>query len=202
MGAWKPSSKPQITREECVEIIEANGLLLEKNPVILLGIRGYYLDSYGEKGKNDRGGYDDSFQILTKNGFVTYNGNTDPSTFRKGKGSGKDKGMAMLNPGIYDYKPGMHNGSVPHPAFRQAGPVRITRDGVNGSYQDTLASSINIHRGGKNGTSSLACQTVPPDQWLSFKAYLDGELKRYGVKTFKYVLIEETLRRRGNLLAA
>jgi len=138
--------------------------------MVLVGIRGYFLDSMGKKGANDRGIYDDAlFWVDLKTGwFAAWNGNTDPSAYRRGKGSGSKKGMASLNDGVWRYKPGIHNGSVPHPAFRQAAPVGVTRDG-DPPYQDTLDTSINIHRGGRSGTSSLGCQTVPPEQWDDFK---------------------------------
>lgn len=195
--AIKPKSKPQAKPEEILNILKANKVT-EK--VALVCIRGYYLDSMGVKGKNDRGIYDDAMFWVSPEGVVPFNGNADASKYRKGKGSGAEKGMASLNPGVWRYKTGMHNGSVPHPAFRQAAPVKITRDGTNGNYQDTLQSSINIHMGGANGTSSLGCQTVPVDQWNAFKEYGYMLLKRYGLeKNFPYVLIEEENRRAGKL---
>jgi hypothetical protein len=199
--AKKPAAKPQITKVEVTEILEANKVSTQG--LVLVGIRGYYLDSMGVKGKNDRGMYDDAACVWTPNGLVTYNFNTDASKYRKGKGKGSEKGMAMLATGVWDgYYPGMHNGSRPHLAFRQGKKVKVIRDGIDFNYEDIGMFGINIHRGGNTGTSSLGCQTVPPDQWPSFKAYIDAELKRYGQKSFTYVLIEETARRAGNLKVA
>ncbi|XGC82053.1 hypothetical protein ACES2L_06090 [Bdellovibrio bacteriovorus] len=192
-----PSSKPQATIDEINKIIEANGIDRTKFPCVLVGIRGYYLDSMGAEKVNDRGIYDDALFWVTPNVFASFNGNTDPSKFQKGFGSGAAKGMASLNTGVWFYKRGVHYGKIPHEAFRQAAPVKITRDGIAGPYQDSLDSSINIHRGGF-GTSSLGCQTVPPIQWESFKGLGYSETQRLKQNTFPYILINETERRAGN----
>lgn len=193
-----PKSKPQALRTEIEAILKANKVSLDE--VCLVGIEGYYLDSMGEKGKNDRGIYDDAFFWVSPTCFASFNGNTDPSRYKKGKGKGASKGMAHLKDGVWEYKPGMHNGSVPHPAFRQADEVTVIRDG-DPDYEDVGWFGINIHRGGANSTSSLGCQTIPPDQWAAFKALGDLELKRRDQKTFKYIKISETNRRKGNLKA-
>lgn len=186
-------SGPRISREEVVRILEAKGANPEKE-VCLLGVRGYYLDSMGVKGKNDRGIYDDALIWCFPDGFMTYKANTDPSRVRKGKGTGSGKGMANLKTGHWKYKTGMHNGSVPHPAFRQAAAVTVVRDG-SPDYEDTGWFGINIHRGGYSGTSSLGCQTVPRESWDSFKALGYEKLKQYDQKTFSYVLVVEEERR-------
>jgi lysozyme len=184
--------KPQATRDKIEKILKSKKVDLNKTPVVLVGIRGYYLDSMGVKGKNDRGVYDDAFFWITKNSFVAFNGNTDPSRFKKGRGKGKGKGMASLKTGVWSYKTGMHNGSVVHPAFRQAADVVVIRDGIDGDYEDEGQFGINIHMGGKNGTSSLGCQTVPRNQWDSFKSFGYDQIKLFELKSFPYVLIDET----------
>jgi len=78
--------------------------------------------------------------------------------------------------------------------------VRITRDGTKGNYQDTLSSSINIHRGGARGTSSLGCQTVPSEQWAAFKELGYMLLKKYDQKDFAFILIDEENRRKNMLV--
>lgn len=189
-------SGPRITLEKCQEILKAWGC--DTNQLNLLGIRGYYLDTYGVKGQNDRGVYDDALIWVWKDGFYTYKGNVDPSRVRKGSGFGSGKGMANLKVGIWKYLPGMHNGSVPHLAFRQAAEVTVIRDG-NPDYPNTGWFGINIHRGGSSSTSSLGCQTLPPAVWTHFKATGDSQLARHGQKTFNYVLVNETDLRNGVL---
>jgi len=183
-------SKPRISSEDLKKMIKKTGLPMPTTKVFLAGIRGYYLDSMGVKGKNDRGIYDDALIWVTPNGIFSFNANVDPSAYRKGTGKGSTKGMASLNCGIWLYQMGMHNGSAPHPAFRQAASVVVTRDGVDAFYEDTGMFGINIHRGGNTGTSSLGCQTIPPKQWDSFKELGYSELKRAGQKKFFYILLE------------
>lgn len=193
----KPKSKPQATRQDIEKILKANGVSLDT--VSLVGIEGYYLDSMGAKGANDRGIYDDALFWIGPNVFASFNGNTDPSAYRKGQGTGSKKGMAHLKDGVWEYKTGIHNGSSPHPAFRQNAEVIVIRDGLNGNYEEKGWFGINIHRGGAKSTSSLGCQTVPPDQWAAFKELGYLELKRASQKSFKYVKISEINRRKGRL---
>ena len=47
--------------------------------VVLLGVRGYFQDSMGIKGQNDRGIYDDAMFIYSPLYFRSFNFNTDPS---------------------------------------------------------------------------------------------------------------------------
>lgn len=153
--------------------------------VFVLGVRGYYRDSMGAKGKNDRGIYDDALFVVGPETFAAFNGNTDPSSFRKN--------IATLVPGIHWYRPGKHGITRPdggYPAFRPATKneeLPVTRDGVAVPWPGV---AINIHRGAVNSTSSEGCQTIPPAQWDAFHALLTKELKAAGQKTFPYVLIE------------
>lgn len=185
-----PKKKPQRGLNWLQKIIDSHAKQL-KGDVILIGIRGYYLDSMGAKGKNDRGIYDDAlFWVNRWTGFIaSYNANVDPSGYRKGIGKGHKKGMASLKNGVWDYQPGNHPLKNGYPAYRQAAEVTVIRDG-NPNYEDTGWFGINIHRGGVNSTSSLGCQTVPPAQWSDFKKTGDALLKAAGQKTFKYVLVE------------
>jgi len=190
--ALVPNSRPQMGKSDVEKILKSKGIDRDKFPVCVVAVRGYYLDSMGVKGKNDRGVYDDACFIDSPTLFSSVNWNTDPTGYRKGSGTGGKKGMASLKLGVWDYKIGLHKGKGP--AGNQAGPVTVVRDGVNGDYEDTGLFGINLHWGGA-GTSSLGCQTAPPTQWPSFINPLVAELKRYGQKTFKYVLIDEAERR-------
>jgi lysozyme len=157
------------------------------NGFCVLGIRGYYLDSKGRVGKNERGEYDDALVVISSKSISAWNANTDPSRYRPG--------IATLCPGVHKYRPGKHGISKPsggHPAFRPATPdegLPVTRDGQSGISRGI---AINIHRGGESTTSSLGCQTIPPEQWAQFHAAVHVELKAHSLKTFDYVLIEET----------
>jgi len=183
-------AKPQRGLSWLQDIIDANKKAIGKDSVILIGIRGYFRDSMGKVGANDRGIYDDAlFWLNLSNGFLAnYNGNCDPSSYRKGKGRGAEKGMASLKAGVWRYQTGLHRG---YAAFRQAAPVVVVRDGTAGNYEDTGDFGINIHRGGASGgTSSLGCQTLPVAQWDDFKATGYKLLKDAGQKTFCYILVE------------
>lgn len=175
-----PQDRPKLTRKEAQSYLKGCGI--GPNEVVLLGIRGYYLNSMGAAGKNDRGIYDDALCIIGPECFVAFNGNTDPSVYRKG--------VAVLKTGVWQYKPGQHGitfnrPGYPYPAFVQAASVTVVRDQKG---DDTGWFGINIHRGSNATTSSLGCQTVPPAQWEAFRALLNDQLKRASQKTFKYVL--------------
>lgn len=154
----------------------------------LLGVRGYYRDSMGKPGVNDVGIYDDAIFVVGPETFSAFNANTDPSALRKE--------VASLLPGWYPYKPGKHGVSRPgggYPAFRPATkneelPVR--RDGEPTVPSARPGVAINIHRGSRNSTSSLGCQTIHPDQWDAFHALVTLELKKSGLKTFWYGLTD------------
>jgi lysozyme len=73
-------TKPKLRQPEALQYIKDP--LLEE--VFLIGIRGYYQDSMGKPGINDRGIYDDAICLLAPNLFLTFNANTDPSVYRPG----------------------------------------------------------------------------------------------------------------------
>lgn len=64
--------------------------------VFLLGIRGFNAPA----DQNKRGIYDDAIFLVTPSECIGYNANTDPSINRKG--------IAVLQPGVYKYKQGLH----------------------------------------------------------------------------------------------
>ena len=181
--------KPQITAAKTELILHRMGCATAR--VCLLGVRGYYKNTMGIPGQNDRGIYDDALIWWSPTLHATFQGNTDPSRYRKGWGFGSEKGMAQLKTGVWTYKMGIHYGSVPHAAFRQAAKVTVLRDGTKGQYEDTGWFGINIHRGGAKGTSSLGCQTLPAGTWDAFKSIGYSALKSSGQETFQYCLINE-----------
>lgn len=154
----------------------------------LLGVRGYYRDTMGKSGTNDRGIYDDAIFVVGRETFAAFNANTDPSRFRAG--------IASLLPGWHPYRPGNHGITRPgggYPAFRPATKgeaLPVIRDDEPGIPSNRPGVAINIHRGGRTTTSSEGCQTIHPDQWTAFHALVSLELKRHGLRTFWYGLIE------------
>lgn len=200
MSELCPQSKPQQPREETAEIIARSGLT---DKCILLAVRGYYRDSMGEPGKNDRAIYDDAIFFLTPTVYASFNANTDPSRYRAGNGFGSAKGMACLKAGLYRYKPGIHGLSQyeangyklndapikPYKAFVQAGPVTVIRDG-NPPYPETGFFGINIHCGSYTSTSSAGCQTIYRDQWKEFYSLVTSQLGFHDQGTVPYLLIE------------
>lgn len=151
--------------------------------VYLVGIRGYYLNSMGKPGENDRGIYDDAIILVGPNLYETFNGNTDPSRYKAG--------IATLIPGLHYYRKGRHGISKGsgYPAFRPDTAdesLPVTRDGQEGIKKGI---AINIHKGGYNTTSSEGCQTIHPDQWQKFitKAYKAMDLE--GQRRIPYILI-------------
>ncbi len=200
---------PQIKDNDILAILEANRLCdsAYNDKVAVIGIRGYYLDSMGRKGRNDRRLYDDAIIIACPRGIMAFQANTDPNGYRKGHGTGAGKGMAMLKTGIHIYGKGLHKGRQ---AFRQCEKFTVIRDG-NPPYEDkSKIHAINLHSGGTTSTSSLGCQTLPASTWYGFKGLLYGLLDEFDnpkrkndwgelVRSFPYILIDETSRRDGEL---
>ena len=147
--------------------------------------------------------------IVTPDGIMAYQANTDPNGYRKGYGKGKHKGMAMLKEGIHLYGTGLHKGRL---AFIQTENFTVIRDG-NPPYEDCGQHYIHLHDGGYTSTSSLGCQTIPKGTWGEFRPLLYSLLDRFKnpfrknargerVRSFPYVLISETSRRAGNLVVS
>lgn len=182
----KPNSRPQAPKDKVEAYAKKHcrkSIKLADYPCYMLAVRGYYLNTMGKKGANDRGIYDDAIMLVSPTLYYTVNANTDPGAFRKR--------IANLKVGTHLYKMGIHGISRPasqrYAAFRQAEKVTVVRDGVG---EDLGYFGINIHKGGYNSVSSLGCQTVYPTQWLGFKEAFYTELKRYNQKVFPYILID------------
>lgn len=139
-------NRPNLTHDEALAIPGVADLVAT-GPIIL-GVRGYY----DKPGENERGVYDDAAFIMgaASDEFRAFNWNTDPSK--------QSPGMAVLQPGVYDWAKGIHGRHhitespadqdalkwlLAHPgqdhpdptyrltywAFRQAGPFTLLRDG-------------------------------------------------------------------------
>ena len=177
-----PNSRPQQAKEKTLAMTIKAGL---DDLVCLVGIRGYYSETFQPSG-NQRGIYDDAIILLSPSVHATFNANTDPSVFKKG--------IAVLKTGVHRFKKGNHGISKPgggYPALRPANAkeeLPVTRDGEG----DSMGVAINIHKGSRNSTSSLGCQTIYPDQWDAFLNLVYSEMDRYKQKTIPYLLVDQT----------
>jgi len=188
-------TRPQLSLASVNKILNQIGTPQKPgDKVRLLGIRGYYQDSMGTPGVNDRGIYDDALFVVYEGGtkMKSFNFNTDPSAKFK-------DGLASLNPGTWRFVPKKHKISKPtgYPAFGQYANVTVHRDNQG---DDTGMFGINLHRGGTYGTSSEGCQTVIPEEWDEVRDLVYGILgitqadvmrNTSGLKawTFDYVLV-------------
>lgn len=176
--------KGRISQMEAAEYLGPGGATTAiVKPVMVLAIRGYYQNSMGKPGVNDRGIYDDCFAMIGPNYYKTFNGNCDPRL--------EKPGIATLLPGWHEFKPGLHNYKNPYPAFRTANSAEVTavlRDGQKGIKQ---GHTINLHAGGEFETNSAGCQTVIKSQWKEFKNDGYRLLAEIDQKTLPYLLIEQ-----------
>ena len=191
-----PNDRPRLSSTDLRMMISHYEIDRTKHPVIVIGIRGYYLNTMGTVAKNDRNIYDDALFIDSPTVTASYNANTDPTFFRRGTGKGSSKGMATLKPGLWmAHKFGLHNNKY-LALVQRLGAVTVIRDG-NPDYDDMGTDfGINIHRGSYNSTGSEGCQTIYPAQWPSFITLAKDQAVRYfGTQWNKvvipYVLIEK-----------
>lgn len=181
-----PATRPKITREEVLQMLSNAHPDFVIPDLLIIGIRGYYPDTMGKPGKNDRNLYDDAIILVAKEEYKTFNGNTDPSAYKKA--------IANLKPGIWPaYKFDLHKGQY-LALCQRGGPVTVIRDQKG---PDTGNFGINIHRGGNWGTGSLGCQTIPRedgqyDEFINEALTLAKKYygKDYRNKTYTYVLLE------------
>jgi lysozyme len=195
MTAALPAARPRVSRADLISAVHrAHPAHDFAGRLTVVGVRGYYRDTLGAVGRNDRAMYDDALFLVSDDAFVAFNGNTDPSGYRSGRGTGAGKGMASLNPGLWPvYRFDLHQGKY-LALCQRAGVVTVTRDGTP-PYPDTGMFGINIHKGGVNGTSSEGCQTVPAAQWPAFIATAQDQAKRawgadWRTEVITYVLLE------------
>lgn len=196
-----PKGKPNLSRYAVEKILDHYSIDRTNHAVCIVGIEAYYLNTIGEANKNDRGVYDDALFVVTPKQFMAVNGNTDPSSYRKGYGIGEFKGMANLVPGAYySWKLDYHKGQY-LALCQRLGEMTVLRDGNPPYLQTSKWLGINNHKGGINTTASLGCQTVYPPQWKDYIELIEAELRlAYGSKEYNkvvvpYALIEETKRR-------
>lgn len=175
-------NRPRITDPEVDKIVAAK--IKKPGPVLLIGVRGYFLNTIGRYGQNDFNVYDDAMLVVEEGELLkTFNANTDPSK--------RGANLAMLDPGLYTFYRGVHKNRIK--AFR-AHPEGVswpcTRDG-----KKSKCSLINIHDGGLNDTWSAGCQTIPNtgkyQQFNEFRDLVYRLMDKHEMDTIQYLLIEE-----------
>lgn len=167
-----PPARPEITREQAIEWATEAGCTAS---VFILGRRGYYRDSMGVKGKQERSLYDDAFAIVTPDLFAVFNGNTDPV--------GAGGRLATLQPGVHLFQLGNHHKDDPaksYPALVQAEPFTVHRDD---GTTETGWFGINMHCGFFGECGSAGCQTVPPTQYSKIPTQLPPKLRTIVIAT-------------------
>lgn len=174
-----PDEKPRLGSSALHAMLDPLGIDRQVHPLVVVGYRGYYRDSMGAPGVDDRGIYDDAIFVDTRQVTAAFNGNTDPTGYRKGRGQGEGtRGMASLNAGVwYAHKFGRHRNKY-LALCQTAAAVTVTRDG-DPPYAHSGMFGINIHRGGYGTTSSLGCQTIHPSQWEGFIGLVKDQAVRY-----------------------
>ncbi|MFZ9272061.1 MAG: hypothetical protein ACO24B_01455 [Ilumatobacteraceae bacterium] len=186
MNRLVPPARPHRDRDRLIRVLVNLGI--SANLPVLVFIRGHYLDSMGERGKNDINVYDDSCYLIADNfgTFESWNANTDPSFVRRG-----GRNLARINLGQYDFYQGLHRGKYNAlRAFPEGVRIPCTRDGVA-----STAQYINIHKGGTNPrsvnvTHSEGCLTIPDTQYGDFISRVYDAMNRARQKTVKVVLLE------------
>lgn len=176
-----PTTRPRLTQSELRALLAPFAIDRTTYPIVVVGVRGYYRDTMGLPGVNDRGIFDDAIFVEAAEVFAAFNGNCDPTRVRKGRGTGAAKGMASLNPGCwYAHTLGFHKQDPARPALVQtSGAVTVTRDG-DPPYADTGYFGINVHDAPGAGTSSEGCQTIPRGpQYTAFITTLQDQARRH-----------------------
>lgn len=139
----------------------------DATPVAAIGVRGWANSGAGGGATNLTGVYDDALCVVRVNGSWTFQGNTDPTRTIEGR--------AILQPGVYEYGPGVHNITKPATdrrlAFTQRSGVTIRRFDAQGALGPELENQwigCNHHDGAESSTGSAACQTVAPEWWPGY----------------------------------
>lgn len=165
-----------MTRNECLELLLAAGVDIQKEGCVLVGLRTKTIGTFNDK-----------LVWIGRDGeYQEFVANTDPSRYY-------NRVATLVGDKVYRYKIGKHGygrATPPYDAFRQAGEVEVDRY-IDGKIwkRDKGIFAINIHRGGANTTSSAGCQTLPPATWEEFRYYGYKLLKRYGRQdNFAYYL--------------
>ena len=158
-----PKSRPKASANAVLAFARRMGLPHGYEGALLVLCRDYYLRSQGDPDRGDRGTYDGAAWLVELDAgggvlsFQSYNCNTEPH----GAGDrGDGKGFAVLEPGVHEYRFGLHRGK--YLALKPYSAVLTGRDGTDRVHRN---ATINIHAGGFDSTWSLGCVTVPKNQY-------------------------------------
>ncbi len=165
---------PKMTKFEVDKTITAAGVDLTAEFCAILGIRGYYKNTMGRPGVNDRNIHDDAFFVTYPGGMYATVGNTDPSIYKPG--------IAVLVPGVYECVKWKHKRILP---ALQIIEDRLLRDGQK--KIDVGRHGINFHFG---ETGSLGCQTMPKANFKVFQPLVYKLMDQFGKERIKFVLID------------
>lgn len=185
MSKYIPKSRPQITKEEALQVAQHN---YGNNvpPLLIIGVRGYYPKSMGATEVNDFNLYDDAAILIGDNVFKTFNFNTDPSFLIK-----KGREMAVLDTGKYKFYRGKHKGKYNAlRAYPEGIVLPCTRNG-----KKSTCRYINIHKGGMNPSSagitwSEGCPSVPTSQWNEFIETVYSNMTKLKISVVDCLLID------------
>lgn len=186
-------NRPKITDAETDKI--AAYFFSDSLPkLLLIGVRGYFLNTVGKPGVNDLNAWDDAILVYYDGNLVkTFNANTDPSKL--------NQNLAMLDCGVYQFYKGRHRNRIDaFRAYPEGVRLPCKRQKFNGEWEKSFCSHINIHDGGINDTWSAGCQTIINQgghkQFNEFRDLVYDLMKIHRLKTVTYLLIEETEMRR------
>lgn len=184
-----PTAKPGASRGRIETIVAKFIDKLEGSKFVMVACRGYYRDTMGKPGVNDRGIYDDAIFFIAPDCFMAFNANVDPSIYRM-------KIATVAGDQVIWYRKGLHGIGRPpprcYPAFRQSRPLIVERDDGKGGRVKCKPDwpFTNLHRGGVKGTSSEGCLTIPPSQWDAAKKLGYELMTRHGQKEVPCILVE------------
>lgn len=204
-----PKARPQLSHDVVREVADR---VLRENPnadadairaacpVMLLGVRGYYRNTFGRLGLNDFGVFDDAGFVITPHDVWPFNWNCDPVKTGWNPGAGTSgKFYAQLMPGVWPFRQGPHKGvpgalrQLTNDEAQEANLAQFFTDDRDDGYfvvrrvekdqvgkLETHYQAINIHWGGEHGVSSWGCQTVPRSQWDEFQDVIYNAMNGHG----------------------
>jgi lysozyme len=179
-------------------------------PVMLLGVRGYYRDTFKRKGVNDVGVYDDAAFLITPDTVLAFNWNCDPSKIGWNKDLGKF--YAQLVTGVWPFRQGPHKGRPK--LFRQPSDEDAEQLELAKLFTDARAEgeftvrrvhsdetgeletgyfAINIHDSTDGTTGSWGCQTAPRNQMFELRDFAYAAMATHAQRVLPYILTEEVL---------